>query len=65
MSDTTSTPAGAPANTPLLEVEDLQIELITDRGVVRAVDGVGFTIGPGETVTIIGESGSGKSTTAM
>ncbi|GAA0917452.1 MULTISPECIES: ABC transporter ATP-binding protein [Streptomyces violaceusniger group] len=73
MSDTTSTPTstptGAPANTPasvpLLEVEDLQIELITDRGVVRAVDGVGFTIGPGETVTIIGESGSGKSTTAM
>ncbi|CAM5643279.1 ABC transporter domain-containing protein OS=Streptomyces antimycoticus OX=68175 GN=SANT12839_083250 PE=4 SV=1 [Streptomyces antimycoticus] len=54
---------GAPG--PLVEVEDLQIELITDRGVVRAVDGVGFTIDPGETVTIIGESGSGKSTTAM
>ncbi|MEU7369631.1 ABC transporter ATP-binding protein [Streptomyces hygroscopicus] len=58
MSDTSAT-------TPLVEVEDLQIELITDRGVVRAVDGVGFTIGAGETVTIIGESGSGKSTTAM
>lgn len=51
--------------TPLLEVEDLQIELITDRGVVRAVDGVGFTLAAGETVTLIGESGSGKSTTAM
>jgi len=50
---------------PLLEVEDLQIELITDRGVVRAVDGVGFTLAAGETVTLIGESGSGKSTTAM
>ncbi|GAA0527510.1 ABC transporter ATP-binding protein [Saccharopolyspora thermophila] len=50
---------------PLLEVADLQIELITDRGVVRAVDGVGFSIAAGETVTIIGESGSGKSTTAM
>ncbi|MFI0817594.1 ABC transporter ATP-binding protein [Streptomyces sp. NPDC021098] len=50
---------------PLLEVEDLQIELITDRGVVRAVDGVGFTLEAGETVTLIGESGSGKSTTAM
>ncbi|CAM5715370.1 hypothetical protein SANTM175S_08361 [Streptomyces antimycoticus] len=41
---------GAPG--PLVEVEDLQIELITDRGVVRAVDGVGFTIDPGETVTM-------------
>ncbi|WP_055551562.1 ABC transporter ATP-binding protein [Streptomyces sp. NBRC 110028] len=50
---------------PLLEVEDLQIELITDGGVVRAVDGVGFTLAAGETVTLIGESGSGKSTTAM
>lgn len=51
--------------TPLLDVRDLQIELITAHGVVRAVDGVGFTVGRGETVTLIGESGSGKSTTAM
>ncbi|MEU4893843.1 ABC transporter ATP-binding protein [Streptomyces sp. NPDC044780] len=67
MSDTsdTSDTRDTSAPTPLVEVEDLQIELITDRGVVRAVDGVGFTIGAGETVTIIGESGSGKSTTAM
>ncbi|WAP54338.1 ABC transporter ATP-binding protein [Streptomyces sp. S465] len=64
MSDTSDT-RDTSAPTPLVEVEDLQIELITDRGVVRAVDGVGFTIGAGETVTIIGESGSGKSTTAM
>ncbi|MBE1585440.1 ABC transporter ATP-binding protein [Nonomuraea angiospora] len=49
----------------MLDVEDLRIELMTDRGVVRAVDGVSFSIDPGETVTIIGESGSGKSTTAM
>ncbi|MEU0388187.1 ABC transporter ATP-binding protein [Streptomyces chartreusis] len=51
--------------TPLLDVRDLQIELITAHGVVRAVDGVSFTVGRGETVTLIGESGSGKSTTAM
>ncbi|MFD7504312.1 ABC transporter ATP-binding protein [Streptomyces sp. NPDC059850] len=60
MSDATSD-----RQAPLLEVEDLQIELITERGVVRAVDGVGFTLDKGETVTLIGESGSGKSTTAM
>ncbi|MER6000482.1 ABC transporter ATP-binding protein [Nonomuraea angiospora] len=53
------------ADRPLLEVEDLQIELITEAGIVRAVDGVSFVIRQGETVTIIGESGSGKSTTAM
>ncbi|MFB6848890.1 ABC transporter ATP-binding protein [Streptomyces sp. NPDC056373] len=51
--------------TPLLDVRDLQIELITAHGVVRAVDGVSFTVARGETVTLIGESGSGKSTTAM
>jgi len=50
---------------PILRVEDLQVELITATGVIRAVDGVSFTIHRGETVTLIGESGSGKSTTAM
>ena len=49
----------------LLDVEDLQVELITAGGVIRAVDGVSFSIAEGETVTVIGESGSGKSTTAM
>src|SRR5690242_5221506 len=49
----------------VLEVRDLQVELMTGTSVVRAVDGVSFHIDEGETVTIIGESGSGKSTTAM
>jgi peptide/nickel transport system ATP-binding protein len=49
----------------LLEVRDFQVELITDAGIIRAVDSVSFSIYRGETVTIIGESGSGKSTTAM
>ncbi|MER8070517.1 ABC transporter ATP-binding protein [Streptomyces sp. NPDC094034] len=57
--------AASPTDGPLLDVEDLGIELITAHGVVRAVDGVSFTVGRGETVTLIGESGSGKSTTAM
>ncbi|MDQ1052775.1 peptide/nickel transport system ATP-binding protein [Arthrobacter sp. SORGH_AS 212] len=50
---------------PLLEVRDFQVELITDTAIIRAVDAVSFSIHRGETVTIIGESGSGKSTTAM
>lgn len=49
----------------LLKVDELQVELITASDVIRAVDGVSFCIDAGETVTIIGESGSGKSTTAM
>ncbi len=49
----------------VLDVRDLTVDLMTLAGVVRAVDGVSFHIDRGETVTIIGESGSGKSTTAM
>lgn len=48
----------------LLEVEDLTTLLVTDSGVLTAVDGVSFTVEPGETVTFIGESGCGKSTLA-
>jgi ABC-type dipeptide/oligopeptide/nickel transport system ATPase component len=49
----------------VLDVRDLTIELMTPAGVIRAVDGISFSIDAGQTVTVIGESGSGKSTTAM
>ena len=51
------------APSPLLEVEDLRVEFPTRRGVLTALDGVSFTIGPGEVLGVVGESGAGKSMT--
>ena len=50
---------------PLLEVDDLKTYFYTRDGIVRAVDGVSFTVYPGETLAVVGESGCGKSVTSL
>jgi len=52
-------------NTPLLQVENLRTYFHTPYGIARAVDGVSFRVQAGETVAIVGESGCGKSMTAL
>ncbi len=54
--------AGVPGNEPVIDARDLRIWYGTDRGPVRAVDGVSFSLRKGEILGLVGESGCGKST---
>ena len=49
----------------LLEIDNLKTQFFTSAGTVKAVDGVSYTVDEGETVAVVGESGCGKSVTAM
>ena len=55
----------APVDGLLLEVRDLHVEFRTDEGTARAINGVDLDLSEGETLAILGESGSGKSVTAQ
>src|SRR5256714_11468898 len=61
----TAPKAPAAAVEPILDITDLRTWFFTRDGVVRAVDGVSFHVIPGETLAIVGESGCGKSVTAL
>ncbi|MEV6396852.1 ABC transporter ATP-binding protein [Streptomyces sp. NPDC051907] len=66
--ETASVPAprhGDSDGTPLLEVRDLHVEFHTRDGVAKAVNGVNYSVDSGETLAVLGESGSGKSVTAQ
>ncbi|MFF7773221.1 ABC transporter ATP-binding protein [Streptomyces tanashiensis] len=56
---------GSDHNGPLLEVKNLHVEFHTRDGVAKAVNGVNYSVDAGETLAVLGESGSGKSVTAQ
>lgn len=49
----------------LLEIKDLRTYFVLDEGIVKAVDGISFEVKPGKTLGVVGESGCGKSVTAL
>jgi oligopeptide/dipeptide ABC transporter ATP-binding protein len=51
--------------TKLLEIKDLKTQFFTSAGIVQAVDGITYDVTPGETVAVVGESGCGKSVSAI
>jgi peptide/nickel transport system ATP-binding protein/oligopeptide transport system ATP-binding protein len=57
-------PDAAPG-APLLEVDNLHVEFRTRDGVAKAINGVSYSVAAGETLAVLGESGSGKSVTAQ
>ena len=54
-----------PAGTPVLEIADLKTWFRVRGGLAKAVDGVSFSVAPGECYAVVGESGCGKSVTAL
>ena len=58
-------PVSAQVAPPLLEVDGLHVHFVTSRGVVRAVEDISYKVGAGEVVAIVGESGCGKSVSAL
>ena len=60
-----SVEADATPTEAILEIEDLRTHFFTPGGVVRAVDGVSYAVRSGETLGVVGESGCGKSVTAL
>ncbi|MEV7771654.1 ABC transporter ATP-binding protein [Kitasatospora sp. NPDC086791] len=63
--ETTERDRGTPYEGPLLDVRDLHVEFVTRDGVAKAVNGVSYAVSAGETLAVLGESGSGKSVTAQ
>src|SRR6187455_3664870 len=58
-------PSIAERSTDMLNIKDLKVALDSDSGLVRAIDGLSLCIGHGETFALVGESGCGKSMTAL